>query len=292
MPSLSSMSRNTWARAARQQLKAAATRSQGATSRFRLLPDVLIVGAQRSGTTTLFKTLAQHPLVARPFLQKGIHYFDVNYDAGPDWYQGNFPLAASSRLRRLGQRPLVLESSPYYMFHPLAGRRLAADLPGVKLLVVLRDPVERAYSAHAHELARGHETEPFERALELEPDRIAGERERLIADARYHSPHWQHHAYLTRGRYHEQLVALQQLVGRDHLQVVDSDDFWQRPQEVYPDILDFLGLPPHPGTRFERHNARARGDLPASLRQRLEEHFAPHDAALARWWNRVPSWRR
>ncbi len=262
------------------------------TSPMRMTPDFLIVGAQRSGTTTMFKTLAQHPGIARPFLKKGVHYFDKSYASGPQWYRGNFPVAATSRARRLGAAALTYESSPYYMFHPLAPTRIAQDLPGVKLVVVLRDPVERAYSGHAHELARGYEAEPFERAVALEPERLAGERERMVAEPGYDSLHWQHHAYLTRGQYHEQLVALEQLVGRERLCVVDSADFWQRPQEVFPDVLSFLGLPPHPGTVFEQHNARSRAPMSPELRTRLEEHFAPHDEALARWWGRVPSWRR
>lgn len=293
MPTLSSLSRSPLAKRGRSQLKAVSDRTIRGTSGLRMLPDFLIVGAQRSGTTTMFKTLAQHPGVARPFLRKGVHFFDKRYDAGLDWYRGNFPVAPTSRLRRLGSpRPLTFESSPYYLFHPLAGERIARDLPGVRLLVVLRDPVERAYSGHSHELARGYETEPFERALELEPERIAGERERMLADAHYDSLHWQHHAYLTRGQYLEQLLALERLVGRERLLVVDSEDFWQHPAEVFPEVLRFLGLPDHPGTVFERHNARSRAPMPATLRARLEEHFVPHDERLAAWWGQVPSWRR
>ena len=293
MPSLSRLSGTPLAQQGRRGLKALSERSIRTTSQLRMLPDFLIVGAQRSGTTTMFKTLAQHPGIARPFLQKGVHYFDKRYDAGLDWYRGNFPVAATSRLRRAGSAgPLTYESSPYYLFHPLAGPRIARDLPGVRLLVVLRDPVERAYSGHSHELARGYETEPFERAVELEPERVAGERERMVADPAYDSLHWQHHAYVTRGQYHEQLVALERLVGRERLLVVDSDDFWTRPADVFPEVLSFLGLPDHPATVFERHNARVRSALPGALRTRLEEHFAPHDERLARWWGRVPSWRR
>ena len=100
---------------------------------------------------------------------------------------------------------MTFESSPYYMFHPLAAGRIARDLPGVKLLVLVRDPVERAYSAHAHELARGFETEPFERALELEDERLGGEAERITADPAYLSHSQQHHAYVARGQYADQL---------------------------------------------------------------------------------------
>jgi len=133
----------------------------------RMLPGFLIVGAQRCGTTTMYRDLSQHPAVMKAVLHKGVHYFDTDYFRGMSWYQGHFPLKASARrvAREAGTAPVTFESSPYYMFHPLAAQRIHRDLPGVKLLVLVRDPVERAYSAHAHELGRGYETEPFERAL-------------------------------------------------------------------------------------------------------------------------------
>lgn len=262
------------------------------TARWRTLPGFLIVGAQRSGTTSLFKTLVQHPSVASPFLRKGVHYFDQRYDRGMDWYRGNFPFAASSKLRRLHREGVVTgESSPYYMFHPLAPGRIARDLPEVRLLVLVRDPVERAYSAHSHELARGFETEPFEHALELEPQRTAGERARLLRDDGYHSRSWQHHAYVTRGQYVEQLKALESAVGRHRIMLIDSAAFFETPLVVFGEVCDFLGLAPAQGISFERHNARSRAPLSPSLRRQLQEHFLPFDEELAAWWGQVPSWR-
>lgn len=262
------------------------------TSPARMLPGFLVVGAQRCGTTSMFKALAQQPLVAKPFLRKGVHFFDIHYDQGVDWYRGNFPLVPTSRLRRFGAgRPLTGESSPYYMFHPLAAERIARDLPDVKLLVMLRDPVERAYSAHAHEFARGHETEPFEQAVALEPERVAGKRERMLAEPGYQSYDLQHHAYLARGQYHEQLSALEALVGRHRLLPVDSQQFFDDPGPVFSEVLSFLDLPDGAGTVFERHNSRSRSPMPDALRASLDEHFASHDARLAAWWGRTPSWR-
>ena len=131
----------------------------------RALPNMLIVGGQRCGTTTLYKALSEHPSFLGPNLRKGVHYFDLNFDESVDWYRAHFPTksAVESVQHRTGDPVVVGESSPYYMWHPLAPDRIARTLPGVRVVVLLRDPVERAYSAHAHELARGFETEPFER---------------------------------------------------------------------------------------------------------------------------------
>ncbi|HEY2129198.1 MAG TPA: sulfotransferase [Streptosporangiaceae bacterium] len=261
------------------------------THRARMLPGFLIVGAQRCGTTSMYRTLSQHPAVLKSPLHKGVHFFDTSYDRGLPWYQGHFPLR-SRAARAARATPVTFESSPYYMFHPLAAERISRDLPGVRLLVLLRDPVERAYSAHAHELARGYETEPFERALELEASRLAGEAERIMADPSYRSHSHQHHAYRTRGQYIEQLERLEKLFGRDRIHVVDSSDFFTDPAPVYAAVLDFLGLPFLGNPVFERHNARPRSPLPAQLGKALDEHFIPYDKRLAGWLGRDPSWRR
>lgn len=265
-----------------------------ATAPLRLTPTLLQVGAQRSGTTSMYRALAQHPALCKPVLHKGVHYFDTDYHRGAAWYRGHFAVrpVAQRAAARLGVEPVAFESSPYYMCHPLAPGRIARDLPGVRLLVLLRDPVERAYSAHSHELARGYETLPFEAALDAEPDRLAGEDERLAADGAARSHSHQHHAYVARGEYVTYLERLEALVGRERLHVVDSSEFFTAPEEVFAGVLRFLRLPEHPGVRFEQHNARHRSSLPAHLRTRLEEHFGPWDERLATWWGRQPSWHR
>jgi hypothetical protein len=262
------------------------------TARWRALPNVLIAGGQRCGTTSMYRALIQHPAVFRPVGRKGVHYFDTAYDRGPSWYRGHFPLQHSVERarRRTHCSPVVLESSPYYGFHPLAASRIATDLPNVKLIVLIRDPVERAYSAHAHELARGYETEPFEGALELESERLAGEAERLVREPHYVSLDHQHHAYVTRGQYVDLLTRLESVFGRERLHVVDSHRFFAEPEPVWKDALTFLDLPDAGNPVFERHNARPRSPMSDELRARLEAHFRPYDERLIEWLGWVPSW--
>ncbi|WP_333563673.1 sulfotransferase family protein [Nocardiopsis suaedae] len=259
--------------------------------RSRALPDFLIAGAQRCGTTTLYKALMQHPQVLGPTLRKGVHFFDTAYGRGTDWYRSRFPMRRSVRAAAGGAGGVVGESSPYYLFHPLCAERIAADLPEAKVVVMLRDPVERAYSAHSHESARGYETEPFERALDLEDERIAGEEERLAADALARSHHHQHHAYVARGRYIDQLLRLERHVGRERMFVVDAERFFAEPERHFPELEEFLGVRHCPGVVFGHHNARPRAELPERLRRRLEDAFADSDERLAEWWGRTPSWR-
>lgn len=256
----------------------------------RLEPSFLVVGAQRCGTTSLHRLLARHPMVAPAALHKGVHYFDMAYDKGPTWYRGHFPLALPARLRSSAGPPITGEASPYYMFHPLSAIRIAADLPGVKLVALLRDPVERAYSAYTHELARGFETETFARALDLEPERLAGEAEKMVADPEYLSLAHQHQAYAARGRYAEQLERLYALFPAESVLVLDSAQLFADPQPSYDRLLSFLDLPPWQLATPEHANARPRSDMPTEVRQRLEEYFAPHDARLVDLLGWTPTW--
>jgi len=260
------------------------------TSRWRLRPSFLIVGAQRAGTTTLYRVLSDHPQVARPTVTKGIGYFDVKYARGPRWYGGQFPLAWRAR-RKHGPDVVTFESSGYYLFHPLAAARIARDLPDIRVVVLVREPVERAYSAHRHEQARGYETESFEAALALEEERTAGEVEKIVADPSYESFHHRHHAYLARSRYSEQIDRLIELLGADRVCILDAGAFFDDPAAEFERLRSWLGLSDwEPGT-VEQWNARPRSPMPEELRQRLDRYFEPYDARLAEQMGRTPSWR-
>lgn len=267
------------------------------TATGRMLPSFLICGAQRCGTTSMYRALAAHPAVLKAVLHKGVHYFDVGYAHGMRWYQGHFPTRRSGarRSRLLGGVPVqTFESSPYYMYHPHAASRIAADLPGVRLVVLVRDPVERAYSHHAHEVARGFETETdFGRALELEPSRLRGQAEALALDPGYYSFSHQHQAYRARGEYVRYLEHLSTVISRDRILVVDSEDFFAEPEPVYDAVLAFLGLPRLAYPRFERYNARPhRAPMDPGVRRELQRHYEPFDGQLAGWLGRELAWRR
>jgi hypothetical protein len=259
-----------------------------------MLPSFILAGGQRCGTTSLFRALIDHPAILQPVHHKGVNYFDVNYDRGWPWYQGHFPVraVAAARTRRSGGRAVTFDASGYYMYHPHAAGRIGSDLPDVKVLVMLRDPVERAFSAYRHEFARGFETETFDRALELEDERVEPELERMLADPSYASFSHRHHSYRRRGQYAEQLQRLIDAVGRDRLLVVDSADFFRTPEPEYDRIIDFLGLPTHRPARFDQWNARPGSGMSAATLARLHAAFAPHDAELEALLGRPPSWRR
>ncbi|WP_347565727.1 sulfotransferase [Nocardioides sp. IC4_145] len=265
-----------------------------ATADRRQLPSFVLVGAQRAGTTSLFRALVSHPLVHGANYHKGVNYFDVNHHRGPAWYQGHFPttghLQRRARAHGVEGDPVTFEASGYYMFHPRAAARMAQHLPDVRIVAMLRDPVERAYSAWKHEHARGFEWASFQAALDLEDNRLEGEVERMTTYPGYQSTHHRHHAYVRRGQYHEQLLRLREHFPAEHIHVVESESFFTDPEPTYRALLDFLGLPPVMPERFDRWNGRPSAPMADETRGRLREHFAAHDDALAEMLGRRPAW--
>ena len=267
------------------------------TSPSRMTPSFLICGGQRCGTTSLYRALAGHPMVLKAVLHKGVHYFDTSYERGMGWYKAHFPLQrhADRLTERYGSPAQTFESAPYYMYHPQAAARIARDLPQAKLIALVRDPVERAYSQHHHEVARGFESErDFGAALALEPARLHRQEDRLAEDPRYYSFAHQHHAYRARGEYARYLSVMAQHVGREQIHVVESERFFREPADVYDEICEFLGLPTYfERPPFEQHNARARqADMDPGLRRELSAYYVRHDEALAGWLGHPPVWRR
>ncbi|MBV9410552.1 MAG: sulfotransferase, partial [Acidimicrobiia bacterium] len=219
----------------RRPLAAVRVLARRPTARARTMPDFLIIGAQRSGTTSLYRYLAEHPAVAPP-LRKEIQYFSLHYGRGDGWYRTHFPVA--------GRQRVTFEATPYYLFHPAVPHRAADTVPHAKVIALLRDPVSRAFSQWQHNASRGLEHLGFEAALEAEQERLDGERERLVADAGYRSDAHRLWSYASRGEYADQLECWLAQYQRERLLVLRSEDLYERPEPTYARALEFLGLAP------------------------------------------------
>jgi Sulfotransferase domain len=238
----------------------------------RRLPEFLIIGAQKAGTTSLHAYLCEHPYVL-PSTKKEVHFFDHEFHRGSAWYRAHFK-------RTPGPRVLSGESTPYYLFHPAVPARVAAVMPGCRLIVILRNPVDRAFSHHNHERALGFERLDFEEAIAAEPQRLAGEEGRLLSDARYRSFAHQHHSYLSRGRYAEQLARWYEHFDRDRLLVLSAEDLFAEPERVVREAQEFLGLTPVRPVDLSARNARAYAPIDADARAVLREGLEPHNRRL------------
>jgi hypothetical protein len=252
-----------------------------ATARWRPLPDFLVIGAQKAGTTALYAYLRWHPGVTGPSW-KEVSFFDRHWWRGESWYRGQFPLRPRGRL--------IGEASPSYLFHPLAPERARAVLPGTRLIAVLRNPVDRAYSQYQHEVALGREPLSFEEALAAEEERTRGEVERLLADPRAFSRAWWDHTYLARGLYAEQLDRWLAVFPREQLLVVTTDELGERPGTTYASILAFLGAAPHQLPEYPRVFDRDYAPMEPRTRAALERRFAEPNRRLESLLGRELGW--
>lgn len=255
------------------------------TASRRVLPDYLIIGAQRCGTTTLQGLISSHPRVQPPMLRKGIHYFDTDFKKGESWYRSQFPFQA-----RASEGFVTGEASPYYLFHPLAPGRIVDLIPDIKVIALLRDPVERAISHHKHEVRRGYEDLALTEALGAEEDRLAGEEEKMAADPGYVSFAHQHHSYQRRGFYLDQLKRYEAMLGRQNMLVVESETFWSEPEKIFGEVLSFLQLEFWMPESIPQLNATGASRTDDSVRSGLRERFADANAALREEWGVGVSW--
>ena len=264
------------------------------TASLRILPDFLIIGAQKSGTTTLYTYLNQHPAVAQAFTQE-VHYFDLNFHRGLSWYRAHFPtyLHARGIRRALGANLLTGEASAYYLFHPRVCERVWATIPHVRLIIVLRDPVERAWAQYLQNRATKLEDLAFEDAIDREEERLAGERRRLIEDESATSFSYREHSYLSRGIYVDQIRPWMELFPREQIHIVSSEELLFRdPASIIAQVQDFLALPRRPLEHLRIYPREAEVPINDATRTRLRKHFCPHNQRLFEYLGRDFGWGR
>jgi hypothetical protein len=292
-------------RRAKKSVRPAQRRIRHLTSQARMLPTFLIIGAQRAGTTSLAAYVGRHPDIEGPraadpslYWVKELHFFDENYWRGTDWYRAFFPLIARERAARLRNRNLACgEATPYYLFHPAVPERVAETIPEVRLIALLRNPIERAYSHYQHERRLRLEKLSFEEAIEAEPKRLAGLEEELHKvrpgrtkeGSRVHHHHF-HRAYVSRSLYAEQLERWLAHFPREQLLVIRSEDFLVRPDETFAQVFSFLGVRPWKIPSYEARNVGSYAPIDPDFRARLEERFAEPNARLAELLGRDFGW--
>ena len=236
------------------------------TAHLRQLPNFIIIGAQKSGTTSLLQYLREHPEIGATH-KKEVHFFSWWYDKGLDWYRAHFPFE--------GEKPLIGEASPSYLLHPGVPARLHAVLPDVKLLVMLRNPVDRAYSHHQMNVRKGVDPLPFEEAIAREPERL---RLNNGSDLGWRDSSFI--SYLSRGLYADQLEGWLDYFPREHVKVIKSEAFFADPELGLREALAFLDLAPCPLERYDVYNPGTYADMRPEIRERLTRYFAPHNQHL------------
>lgn len=238
-------------------------------------PDFLIIGAQKCGTSSLFHYLGQHPDLILP-LQKEIQFFSLDYSMGWNWYKNQFPQ------KPIFERKLTGEASPYYLFHPLVPARVAKHLPKVKLIVMLRNPVDRAYSHFWHE--KKYKTEPlnsFEEAIAKEPERTSDEEQKLINNQITQSKPYRSFTYVARGMYFQQISRWLRYYRLKQMYFIKSENFFENPENELVELYRFLGIRKIMPDNLIPQNTNAYPTLDTEIRERLAANFIGDGKKLA-----------
>jgi hypothetical protein len=265
-----------------------------ATAAIRPLPDFLVIGTKRGGTTSLFHSLLAHPDVIRMFPERRLKspmYFASHYGNGEAWYRSHFatrPYRTTLEAVR-SRATLTGDADPYYLYHPMVPGRVRRVMPRARLIVMLRNPVQRAYSHYWERVANGVEELDFEAALAAEPARLAPELERLSDPNYYSRPHdW--YSYRDRGVYAPQLERWFAEFPRDQLLIVASEDFYRDEQAVLDRVTDFLGLSRLPVAPRRHYNKRPSPRMASTTRDELAAFYRPHNQRLYQLVDRDFGW--
>lgn len=276
-----------------------------ATARWRTAPDLVIIGVKRGGTTSLFRDLERHPAMC-PLVpsaqrlplrdnQKGVHYFDSNFERGDRWYRSHFPTRLARRMRaRTTTSTFTAEASPYYFFQPLAASRASAALPSARFVVLLRDPIERTVSHWAEQTRNGVETLSLAEALDAEAERIGDDSDRLKSGSLATSHPHEQQSYAAQSEYADSLERWFDCAGRERVTVLFSEDYYANPASTIRRITNLLDVDPLPDHAVGGHrNAAPRpGAIGPDVERRLIEQFVPDVERVADLIGARPPWTR
>jgi hypothetical protein len=234
------------------------------------LPNSLIIGASKGGTTSVYHWLSRHPAVCVSRM-KEVRYFNGHYEQGPAWYAAQFE-------PKPGQKVLV-EASPSYLWDPDVPERVRSLLGEPKLIVLLREPVERAWSQYWMKVRRGEETASFEGALEREAEwfGLAG---RMPSDGSVPKLGYGAYSYLGKGLYAPQIERWLSVFPRDRFHFIKSEDLFREPAGTMCGLLRFLDLPPMKLDGLEAFNAGRYPPLDPGVRSKLAGCFAQSNARV------------
>ena len=242
------------------------------TGRFRALPDFVVIGAQRAGTTSLFRTLRGHPHIVASF-RKEVHYFDLQHRShGLNWYRAHFGFPSSSHIQG--------EATPNYLAFSGVPQRMHDVLPEAKLVVLLRHPIERAQSAWRYRTRDGLEHRSFSDAIHEEENdtRTHSERVRDAKTARQDLA--MQFAYLEKSRYAEHLERWLTVYPTEQLHIMRSEDLFEQPDVAMEKLMVFLDVDPDLAPPYPHANATTPTSIDEGDRRWLVEYFAPHNQKL------------
>ncbi|MEA3038718.1 MAG: hypothetical protein QOE79_1231 [Sphingomonadales bacterium] len=234
------------------------------------LPNALIIGASKGGTTSVYRWLSRHRQVCASRV-KEVRYFNGHFEQGPAWYAAQFE-------PKPGQTVLI-EASPSYLWDPDVPERVRSLLGEPKLIVLLREPVDRAWSQYWMKVRRGEEAGSFEEVLRREAERF-GPAGQMPSDGSVARTSYGRQSYLGKGLYAPQIERWLSVFPRRCFHFIRSEDLFRDPAAAMSGLLRFLDLPPMDLKGLEPFNTGAYPPLDPALHSKLAAVFADSNARV------------
>ncbi|MDJ0556593.1 MAG: tetratricopeptide repeat protein [Microcoleaceae cyanobacterium MO_207.B10] len=243
-------------------------------------PNFLVIGVKKGGTTSIYNYLTQHPQII-PAIKKEIDFWSFYFYRGLDWYRAHFPLIPDS------EKFLTGEASPSYFDSPNTPARLFHFFPKIKLILLLRNPVDRAISNYYHEVRSNPESMSVEEVISSKLEKLIKVSSSLVQQQDY----WSYQGdYIASSLYLDWLQKWLTVFRREQLLILKSEDFYNCPASTMKQVFDFLDLPNYQIRDYPKLNAGSYASISESIRQKLSEYFQPHNQRLEEYLGMKFNW--
>ncbi len=260
------------------------------TGPLRVLPDFVVIGVVRGGTTSLYQYLGEHPCVVRSAYDE-LGFFDSNFELGLNWYRSLFPTVfTKNRIKSRQKQFMTFDVTPFYIYNPKVAQRILKTLPKAKLIAILRNPIDRAYSNYHLGVRQGNERRSFEEIINEDIKMLENARSRVSETEYYQSV--VEESYLARGFYAEQLKIWMKLFPKEQLLVISTEDLAKNPHKTLGDIFAFLNLPIYEVKNLGKKNEAKYHSMNPGTRKFLIDYFKPYNIELYNLLGKEFEWDR
>ena len=258
------------------------------SSSFRVLPECFVIGVVRSGTTSLYHYLGQHPCIVSSAYDE-LGYFDDNYHLGVNWYKSLFPTKFTrNKIIKKHGKFLTYDVTPFYIYNPLVAKRIFESFPKAKIISNLRNPIDRAYSNYNDAVEMGDIKIPFEEVVQIAMDEIDKNKSKLNNEAYIVDTYYEN--ILARGFYADQLKIWFKKFQKNQLLMIPSEDLAQKTDQILTKIFEFLDLPYFKIKDLTKQNKREYPPMKAETRKLLIEFYRPYNEKLYNLINQHFDW--
>lgn len=262
----------------------------GITASLRVLPNFIIIGSMKSGTTSLYYNICQHPCVLKAAYDE-IGFFDSNYHLGLNWYRSMFPTKKKMREVEIKEGVSITgEDTPFYFWNPLSAKRILELLPNIKLISILRNPIDRAYSEYQDLAITDTNFPSFEEMIEGEIETRTYD-ELVITEENFETFN-QKKSYLLKGIYVDQLKIWNSLFAKKQILTISSEDLKLNPQETLKTIFEFLKLSNYKIETPQYKKQKKYVAMNPETREKLIEFYKPHNERLFKFIGKKFDWDR